>query len=112
MDIKFDSAVNMKIRLSQRDIHDAFQIKLMTQTEGWKILQNYIAVAKESIDDNICRVAVDPASTVTSNVWGGALKSWRQHTALASIIIKRMDDFNERNQKEQEEQNGNENDEL
>ena len=112
MDIKFDSAVNMKMRLSAKDIHDATQIKLMMKTEGWKILEKYVAVSKESILDNIKRVAVDHEKKVSSSEWGATLRGWDLHTSLPLMIIARMDDFNERNQKEQEEQNGNEPDEL
>ena len=103
MNIVFDSKTNeVKLRLNIKDIDDAREIKEMMDTKGWKILGDYLEVAREGLIDS-GKDCINSEKRNLSDIKFAIIKGFDTFQSLPQIIVNRAEKFIE-DQKEREEE--------
>ena len=98
MKIDFDKKTGLpKVTFSQdqidKDLADAKAIARMMRTDGWKILERYKDISRESILDNIkdCASSIEKRDLCSQR--GAVLKGWDECRTLAERIVKRAESY-------------------
>lgn len=94
-----------EFELEEKDLSDAFHIRAMMNTQGWKILDQYFQVGRESLIDMIKDSTRTKAGRATTDIKAAILKGYDEYAILAKKIVIRAEQF-EDHKKAQEEING------
>ena len=106
MDVKFDSKkFEFKQDLDEKDVEDAKEIKKMVNSKGWKILLNYMDVARESVIDAGKLGISSRAKRDLSDLKFAVLKGFDECRYLPDKIVKRAEIYWENRKVEEGQKN-------
>jgi hypothetical protein len=105
MKITFDNKTSLpKFVLEKKDLKDANAISEMMKTEGWKILKDYLTVARESLIDAGKDGISTRAKRDLSDIKFACIKGFDEAFLIPDRIVLRAEQFIEESKKNKEEQ--------
>ena len=95
-----------KLVLENKDLNDARDIQEMMKTKGWKVLENYLAVARESLIDSGKDGISARSKRDLSDIKFAVLKGFDEAFSIPQRVVLRAEQFIEESKKVKEEPNG------
>lgn len=97
---------SLEFSLTEKDMEDAYKIKVMMLSEGWGVLKKYWEGAREEILDTGKNCVCSSTNKELSQNIFSILKGFDETVIMADRITQRAQDHLDRKIQEQEEQNG------
>lgn len=107
MKISIDPKTSLpRFRLERKDLEDARKIQEMMETEGWKILKDYLEVARESLIESGKDDIYSRAKRDLADIRFAVIKGFDEAFSIPQRIVLRAEKFIEEERKAQKEEEG------
>lgn len=101
-----DKKLETRISLEEKDLDDAFLVKQMMQTPGWKVLNKYYESSRETYFQAEDAWVLDKDKHAMVQILAAKRSGYDSGFGLAHLIVKRAEDYlNRKNEREKEEVN-------